>query len=208
MCMQRKVNPVTQLKNIDLFRNFDSLGKKRPRHTRHLDKRNYAYAYQFLDDDDGDLRTQWAAEAPNTADWGEEQQQAENPTWEAERETAAPETEQTSRWSSSPDSYWGISTPRYSEASSPVHDSYKQEPEKSETEEEPYWFTTTPTTTATTVPIEVPQELDKAAPVATEVPIWRRIFATTTPAPVQPLALPLRSCPHRFDAVTRGELFF
>lgn len=208
-----------------------------------MDKRNPAYAYQFLDDDDGDVEARWADETAHAAHWDDQQQQQQehevvNPVWEAETgavtpqssghelewgktpdpfdashwETSTPSYWETSTppyWETSTPAYWETSTPTYWETSTPYYDPYWQEPEISTAEPDSYWTTTTTpdTTTTTTTTTEIAPTWD--APAAdTEVPIWRRLFVvTTTPAPNQPLALPITNCPHRFDAVTRGKFF-
>ncbi|VDN85285.1 unnamed protein product [Brugia pahangi] len=205
-------------------------GKIRLRKLRHV--RQYPNnAFLLLDDNDGD-ELQWNINMYRESDidkMKKQQQQSgrlENSRWEADRELATTKLIKTewenikksyngsNHWESSTLWYWDTSTnPTY------WHTSMTSNSWQTSTKH-PLWrqnietvITTTTATTTTTSPITdsiivfTTTSTPPVPDVTEEEFIWERLQVATpgtSPKPNQPLALPVKNCPHRFDAVTRG----
>uniref|UniRef100_A0A8R1XZP4 Uncharacterized protein n=1 Tax=Onchocerca volvulus TaxID=6282 RepID=A0A8R1XZP4_ONCVO len=123
-------------------------------------------------------------------------------------------------WQTSASWYWDAITESYWKETTPTDwDSSTSNFWQTSTDSPPYWEqnveTATTTTTATTSSTahttsfsttSAPPVHEKA-PDFTEDLLWGRLFVVT-PTPSlkshQPLALPMKTCPHRFDAITRA----
>ncbi|VDM10311.1 unnamed protein product [Wuchereria bancrofti] len=204
-------------------------GKIRLRKLRHV--RQYPNnAYLLLDDNDGD-ELQWnlnmyretvTDKMQKQKQQEEESRRFENSRWEADMELATTTTTTliktewekikksyngSNNWESSTLWYWDTSTnhPTYWDTS--MTSNFWQTSTK-----EPFWrqnietvITTTTTTAISPIIDSIAFKTTSAAPVpdVTEEFIW---VATPVSSPKshQPIALPIKSCPHRFDAVTRA----
>lgn len=201
-------------------------GKIRLRKLRHV--RQYPNnAFLLLDDNDGD-ELQWNINMYRESDTDKMQKQQqqsgrfENSRWEADTElaTTTVKTEWenikksyngSNHWESSTLWYWDTSTNPTYWHTSVTSNSWQT------TTKHPLWRqnieTVITTTTTTTSPITdsiivfTTTSTPPVPDVTEEEFIWERLQVATpgtSPKPNQPLALPMKNCPHRFDAVTRA----
>lgn len=191
-------------------------------------------AYLLLDSNGEELR--WNTHERDEAQQQEQKQRQEsnafqNPNWKRDVETTTSliETEwepvkepydNANHWGTSTPWYWDTTTNSYWEKTKETYWDVSMSTYWQTTSDYPFWQQNLGTVTAatTTSPTNHIHTTDltttttpsvHAVPDVTEDLIWGRLFVVT-PAPSsklhQPLALPMKTCPHRFDAVTRGKL--
>uniref|UniRef100_A0A0R3RQ54 Olfactomedin-like domain-containing protein n=1 Tax=Elaeophora elaphi TaxID=1147741 RepID=A0A0R3RQ54_9BILA len=199
-------------------------GRRRLRKSRHV-HRYPQNAYLLLEDNDGD-EPGW-----NLNRHGEMQQQEsnrfQNPSWEvdmetttslieADWETVTESYDNHNYWRGSTSWYWDTTRQPYWTETTPYWDVSTSRYQQTTTDY-PFWrrnmetettnTTTLPTTTTTYFTTTGAPSVHEVTPDVTEELIWGRLLVVTPSPPPKlhhPLALPIKTCPHRFDAVTRA----
>ncbi|KAL3984628.1 hypothetical protein ACH3XW_35315 [Acanthocheilonema viteae] len=190
-------------------------GKRRSRKLRHV-KRYPSNAYLLMDDSDGE-ELQWNVnrhdEVQQQQQQQEQQQQSngfQNPDRETDVETTTLLME--AEWEAVKERYDSDNYRRTSATQSYGDISTSNNWQTST--DYPFWqqsmetaTTTTTTSSSTHITDLTTTTASLMVPDATEDLIWGRLFIgtpTQSPKLHQPLALPMKTCPHRFDAVTRA----
>lgn len=190
-------------------------------------------AYLLLDDSDGE-ESYWNMNRHRENTHSNEmhqQRQQKNRKWEIDVETTTTLTE--AKWETIKEpydngNYWGTSTPWYWDTAAqsywkettPTYWDISTSSFRQTFTDQPFWRENLGTVTTTTASPTIhttgftttsAPRAHEVIPDVTEELIWERLLVVTpapSPKPDQPLALPMKSCPHRFDAVTRGKLRF
>ncbi|VDK75832.1 unnamed protein product [Litomosoides sigmodontis] len=183
-------------------------GRKRSRKTRNV-KRYVSNAYLLLDDSaGGELRWKMIG---REVEHGEESNGLQNLRLEAnvETTTAPVKTELASLYGNG--YYWSVSTSSYwrdtiAQGTTATHRENSPSIFRQTTIDHAFWKQN-PNATSSTFTTTASSSVREAMWDGSEEAIRRKLYTTTpaqSPKLRQPLALPMNTCPHRFDAVTRA----